>query len=97
MPLLPTVELGCPGQPDPQLHVRDVARAIGTAIEEARLVVVQGDTSTVLGGALGAAQAGIPVAHVEAGLRSHDRLHPWPEEDFRIAIDGLAALLFAPT
>ena len=97
MPLLPTVELGCPGRPDPQLHVRDVARTIGPAIDEARLVVVQGDTSTALGGALGAAQAGIPVAHVEAGLRSHDRLNPWPEEDFRIAIDALAALLFAPT
>lgn len=97
MPLLPTVEFGCPGRPDPQLHVRDVARAIGPAIDEARLVVVQGDTSTALGGALGATQAGIPVAHVEAGLRSHDRLNPWPEEDFRIAIDGLAAFLFSPT
>jgi len=41
--------------------------------------------------------AGVPVAHVEAGLRSHDRLNPWPEEDFRIAIDRMAALLFAPT
>ena len=47
--------------------------------------------------ALGAAQLEIPVAHVEAGLRSHDRRNPWPEEDFRIAIDALASLLFAPT
>jgi UDP-N-acetylglucosamine 2-epimerase (non-hydrolysing) len=46
---------------------------------------------------LGAALARIPVAHVEAGLRSHDRQNPWPEEDFRIAIDDLADLLFAPT
>ena len=61
------------------------------------LVVVQGDTSSALGGALGAAQLGIPVAHVEAGLRSHDRRNPWPEEDFRIAIDALSSLLFAPT
>ena len=97
MPLLPTVELGCPGRPDPQIHAGDVARAIGTAIEEARLVVVQGDTSSSLGGALGSAQAGIPVAHVEAGLRSHDRRNPWPEEDFRISIDSLSDLLFAPT
>ena len=97
MPLLPTVELGCTGQPDPQLYVRDVARAVAPAIAEAGLVVVQGDTSSALGGALGASQAGIAVAHVEAGLRSHDRLNPWPEEDFRIAIDGVAALLFAPT
>jgi UDP-N-acetylglucosamine 2-epimerase (non-hydrolysing) len=97
MPLLPTAELGCPGRPDPQLHVRDVARAIGATLEATRLVVVQGDTSSALGGALGSAQAGRAVAHVEAGLRSHDRLNPWPEEDFRITIDGLADLLFAPT
>ena len=97
MPSVPTVELGCAGRPDPQFHVRDVARAIGAAFAQAILVVVQGDTSSALGGALGAAQANIPVAHVEAGLRSHDRLNPWPEEDFRIAIDGLATLLFAPT
>ena len=97
MPLLPTVELGCPGRPDPLLHVRDVARSIRAAVEDARLVVVQGDTSSALGGALGSAQAAIAVAHVEAGLRSHDRLNPWPEEDFRIAIDGIADLLFAPT
>ena len=44
-----------------------------------------------------AAQAGIPVAHVEAGLRSHDPLNPWPEEEFRIAIDRESNLLFAPT
>lgn len=97
MPEVPTVDLGCAGRPDPQLHVRDVARTIGPAIASARLVVVQGDTSSALGGALGAAQAGIPIAHVEAGLRSHDRLNPWPEEDFRVAIDSLSALLFAPT
>ena len=86
MPTVPTVELACAGRSDPQLHVRDVARAIGEAIDKVPLVVVQGDTSSALGGALGAAQANIPVAHVEAGLRSHDRLNPWPEEDFRIAI-----------
>jgi UDP-N-acetylglucosamine 2-epimerase (non-hydrolysing) len=97
MPAVPTVELGCAGRPDPQLHVRDVARTIGAALDQARLVVVQGDTSSALGAALGSAQAGLAVAHVEAGLRSHDRLNPWPEEDFRIAIDALAALLFAPT
>lgn len=60
-------------------------------------MVVQGDTSSALGGTLGAAMAGVPVAHVEAGLRSHDRANPWPEEDFRIAIDAASDLLFAPT
>lgn len=37
------------------------------------------------------------MAHVEAGLRSHDRWRPWPEEEFRVAIDSYAELLFAPT
>jgi UDP-N-acetylglucosamine 2-epimerase (non-hydrolysing) len=90
-------ELGCAGRADPHEHVGSVARSIGPAIEGARLAVVQGDTSSALGGALGAAMACVPVAHVEAGLRSHDRANPWPEEDFRMAIDAEADLLFAPT
>lgn len=61
------------------------------------LVVVQGDTSSALGGALAAKSAAIPVAHVEAGLRTHDLRQPWPEEEFRVAIDAFAELLFAPT
>jgi UDP-N-acetylglucosamine 2-epimerase (non-hydrolysing) len=61
------------------------------------LLVVQGDTSSALGGALAAFTAAIPVAHVEAGLRSHDASMPWPEEEYRTAIDARADLLFAPT
>ena len=97
MPALATIELGCGGQSDPFVHARLVTRTIGPAISGAELVVVQGDTSSAFGGALGAAQVGIPIGHVEAGLRSHDRRNPWPEEDFRIAIDRLANLQFAPT
>jgi len=61
------------------------------------LIVVQGDTSSALGGALAGLALGLPVAHVEAGLRTHDPTSPWPEEEFRIAIDARASLLFAPT
>ena len=61
------------------------------------LLIVQGDTSSALGAALGAAVAGVPVAHVEAGLRTHDKRLPWPEEEYRTAIDAGAELLFAPT
>ena len=61
------------------------------------LLVVQGDTSSALGAALAGFTAGIPVAHVEAGLRTHDPLLPWPEEEYRTAIDAQARLLFAPT
>jgi UDP-N-acetylglucosamine 2-epimerase (non-hydrolysing) len=59
--------------------------------------VVQGDTSSALGGALAGFAAAVPVAHVEAGLRSFDPCMPWPEEEFRAAIDARATLLFAPT
>jgi UDP-N-acetylglucosamine 2-epimerase (non-hydrolysing) len=61
------------------------------------LLVVQGDTSTSLGGALAGFTAGVSVAHVEAGLRTHDPCLPWPEEEYRTAIDAGADLLFAPT
>ena len=61
------------------------------------LLVVQGDTSSALGGALAAKALGIPLAHVEAGLRTYDPNLPWPEEENRVAIDRLSNLLFAPT
>jgi UDP-N-acetylglucosamine 2-epimerase (non-hydrolysing) len=61
------------------------------------LLVVQGDTASALGGATAGFAAAVPVAHVEAGLRSFDPAMPWPEEEFRTAIDAGAALLFAPT
>lgn len=91
------IELRCAGQPDPHAHAGQVARRLAPLVGDASLVVVQGDTSSALGGALGAQLAGVRVAHVEAGLRSHDRWNPWPEEDFRVAIDAVADLLFAPT
>jgi UDP-N-acetylglucosamine 2-epimerase (non-hydrolysing) len=77
-------------------------QAVTTAIQQrlvrgVYLLVVQGDTSSALGGALAGFTAGVPVAHVEAGLRTHDPLQPWPEEEYRVAIDAGADLLFAPT
>ncbi|MFD1789236.1 non-hydrolyzing UDP-N-acetylglucosamine 2-epimerase [Sphingomonas floccifaciens] len=60
-------------------------------------VIVQGDTATAMTGALAAYYRKIPVAHVEAGLRSGDIYHPWPEEVNRRMIAPIADLHFAPT
>jgi UDP-N-acetylglucosamine 2-epimerase (non-hydrolysing) len=60
-------------------------------------VVVQGDTTTALAAALGAFYERVPVAHVEAGLRTNDRYRPFPEELNRRLVDQLASALFAPT
>jgi len=64
---------------------------------KADLVFVQGDTTTTFCGALAAFYAGIPVAHVEAGLRTGDLRHPFPEELNRVLASRLATLHFAPT
>src|SRR5712691_9252715 len=93
-------ELGL-GEPDYRLdaRTRDVdamAPGIAAAVGETKpdWTLVYGDTNSTLAGARTAAAAGIPIAHVEAGLRSGD----WsmPEEHTRVEVDRIAALLLCP-
>lgn len=60
-------------------------------------IVVQGDTSTTIGGAISGFLAGVPIAHVEAGLRTMDISNPFPEEFHRRVVSDIARLHFAPT
>ena len=61
------------------------------------LLLVHGDTATAFVSALAAFYLGVPVGHVEAGLRTFDNKAPYPEEFMRVAIDGIAEYFFAPT
>lgn len=61
------------------------------------IIIVQGDTTTVAATAFVAFQLKIPIAHVEAGLRSFDLFHPFPEEFNRRLVSIVAKLNFAPT
>lgn len=61
------------------------------------IVLVQGDTTTAMTAALASFYKRIPVAHIEAGLRSHDLYSPWPEELNRKVIGDIAAWHFVPT
>ena len=67
------------------------------AEEKPDIVMVQGDTTTVLAGALSAFYHHIPVAHVEAGLRTENMQSPWPEEANRVLTTRLAKWHFCPT
>lgn len=98
-------DLGLPA-PDHRMDLGGISRAeqIGRGVAElGRLfdrlrpaaVVVQGDTNSALAGGLAANAGALPLVHVEAGLRSHDRA--MPEEHNRVLLDHLADLLAAPT
>ncbi len=88
-------------QPDQSLDdlTARLLTGIGKVLDEEQpdWVVVQGDTATAMAGALAAYYRKIPVAHVEAGLRSGNIYHPWPEEVNRKVIGNIAALHCAPT
>jgi UDP-N-acetylglucosamine 2-epimerase (non-hydrolysing)/UDP-GlcNAc3NAcA epimerase len=92
----PEIQLGLGGGSNTEQTARQLA-ALGPLVAEQRpdVVLVYGDTNSTLTGGIAAAQAGIPVAHVEAGMRSWD----WamPEEQNRVLTDALSDLLLVPS
>jgi UDP-N-acetylglucosamine 2-epimerase (non-hydrolysing) len=88
-------------QPDQSLDALTarLLTGLGAVMDQVRpaRVIVQGDTATAMAGALAAYYRKVPVDHVEAGLRSGNIHHPWPEEVNRKIIGSMASLHFAPT
>jgi UDP-N-acetylglucosamine 2-epimerase (non-hydrolysing) len=98
--ITPDIDLALmqPGQTLEELTVRVLpAMQAVLAAERPDVLVVQGDTTTVFAASLAAFYRQIPVAHVEAGLRSHHHYNPFPEEINRRLTSVIAALHFAPT
>jgi UDP-N-acetylglucosamine 2-epimerase (non-hydrolysing) len=87
-----------PGGPLPEL-LAGLVSSLGDALAAGmpRAVVVHGDTTSTLAAALAASLLRLPLAHVEAGLRTHDRAAPFPEETHRRLVDALADRCYAPT
>lgn len=98
--LKPDIDLGLmqPGQTLPDLTAR-VVISVTEVMRERKpaAVLVQGDTTTVLGTALAAFYERVPIGHVEAGLRTYDFDAPWPEEMNRRLVDPISRWCFAPT
>lgn len=92
------LDLMRPGQDAGDLAARAML-GVGAVLKRARaeMVIVQGDTGSALGGALAGFHANVPVAHIEAGLRTGDLASPFPEEGNRRLIAQISALHFAPT
>ena len=88
-------------KPDQSLDALTAAllTGLGGAMDQVQpdRVMVQGDTATAMTGALTSYYRKLPVDHVEAGLRSGNIYHPWPEEVNRKIIGQIASLHFAPT
>ncbi len=92
------LQLMQPGQTLVDLTARVLTAVHGWLVEhKPAALLVQGDTTSVLAASLAAAYAGVPVGHVEAGLRTGNMQSPWPEEMNRRLTSPLCRWAFAPT
>lgn len=97
--LTPNVTLALASTNDPLVYARECGRALAGVLRKNRpdIIVVQGDTASAYAGACVGKYLEIPVAHVEAGIRTGDPWDPWPEENFRVSIDQIATQWFCAT
>ncbi len=98
--IVPDVDLAImqPGQSLTDIVCRTLPRLDALCVEERPdVVMVQGDTTSAFAAALAAFHRRVPVAHLEAGLRSFDRFHPYPEEANRRMVGAIADFHLAPT
>jgi len=97
--LVPNINLQLCSANDPLVYARDCGRKLTAAFRQERpdLIVVQGDTASAYAGACVGKWLEIPVAHVEAGIRTGDPWDPWPEENFRVGIDRISEAHFYAT
>ena len=86
-------------KPDQELSdfVASAMQALDPQLRCTQQVVVQGDTATAFAATLAAFHRQVPIAHIEAGLRTYRLDSPFPEEGYRQMIDRLASRLYAPT
>ncbi|MET3898860.1 UDP-N-acetylglucosamine 2-epimerase [Devosia sp. UYZn731] len=98
LPVHYDLDIMSPGQSLFDVTAR-ILKGMEAVLDAARpdVVLVQGDTTTAMTAALASFYKRIPVAHIEAGLRSHDLYSPWPEELNRKVIGDIAAWHFVPT
>lgn len=98
--IVPDIDLNVmkPGQ-DLTDITANIILALRDVLKEGRYdrLVVHGDTTTTMAAAIAAFYAQVPIAHVEAGLRTGNLYAPWPEEANRMIVGRLADLHFAPT
>ncbi len=92
------LDVHTPGQSLAELTSK-ILRGVHRLLEQEPpdVVLVHGDTATAFAAALAAFYANVPIAHVEAGLRTHNLQAPWPEEGHRRLVDQLSRWHFAPT